>query len=414
MSHVTEAAPERTRGRHGLNRRVVAAGAGLAVLLLVLAGCSSSGAASSTASASASDKTPITLGISVPLSGAVGSSCTPMNQAMLAWFAHVNKTGGINGRQLKIDNRDDGYNASQAVTNTKAFIAEKVTAVTGQCGSLQPPAQVPLLTAAGIPFLFVFGASTTLLNPLSPDYFNLMPTYGDQLQAVVPFAFNKDGKGSVVVMNTTTPDSATSTSQIEAAAKKAGGKFLGSFTAPPGTADLTPYVLQAKALHPDYVFLNMIPQDAAVFTKAMVANDFIPPKAIVGSNAIGQTTFLATVDPSAQAKLMITSDTLVPADSANTECAKVLIAANIAIQAVTLRGCGTAQVDVKLLSDIKGTINGASIVKELESWKNVNASEIYKPLTFSKTNHVGVSSLYVTGVKSGQFYNLGTVSVPTK
>jgi branched-chain amino acid transport system substrate-binding protein len=404
MSHVTEAAPSEPRSRKTLNRRAIAIGAGVVAVALALAGCSSSTGTTS------GSKSPILLGISVPLSGAVGSSCTPMNQAMLAWFKHVNATGGVNGRKIKVDNRDDGYDASRAVTNTKAFIAEHVVAVTGQCGSLQPPAQVPLLTAAGIPFLFVFGASTTLLNPLSPDYFNLMPTYGDQLEATMPFALNKDGAGSVVVMNTTTPDSATSTQQVETATKKAGGTFLGSFTAPPGTADLTPYVLQAKALHPDYVVLNMIPQDAAVFTKAMVANDFIPPKAIIGSNAIGQTTFLATVDPSVQPKLMVASDTLVPSAAGNTECAKVLKAANIPIQSVTLRGCGTAQVDVKALTDIKGTITSAAIVKELESWKSVNASEIYKPLTFSSTNHVGVSSLYITGVKNGQFYNLGTVS----
>src|SRR5690606_34166899 len=85
-------------------------------------------------SASAGSDDPIELGISVPLSGAVGSSCTPMHKAMLAWFKHVNDSGGVNGRQIKIDNRDDGYDAARAVTNTKAFIAKKVVAVTGQCG----------------------------------------------------------------------------------------------------------------------------------------------------------------------------------------------------------------------------------------------------------------------------------------
>lgn len=407
MSEKTGVAPTRLRTRKAAGKRVVALGAGVAALMLIITGCSSS---SPSASASA-DKSPISLGISVPLSGAVGSSCTPMNQAMLAWFKHVNATGGVNGRQIKVDNRDDGYDASRAVTNTKAFVSEGVLAVTGQCGSLQPPAQMPLLTAAKIPFLFVFGASTTLLNPLSPEYFNLMPTYGDQLVSAVPFAFKHSGKGSVVIMNTTTPDSATTSSQVQAIVKKSGGKFLGSFSAPPGTADFSPYVLQMKALHPDYVILNQIPQDAARLTKVMTANNFLPTKNVIGSNAISQDTFLATVDPTLEPKLLVTSDTLVPSEAAKTQCAKVLKAADIAVQGVTLRGCGTAQVVVKAIGDVKGTLTSASIVKELETWKNVNASEIYKPLNFSHTNHVGVSSLYVTGVKDGAFYNVGTVAV---
>ncbi len=390
------------------SRRAIALGASVAALLMIVTGCSSSGTPSSSAPA---DKSPITLGISVPLSGAVGSSCTPMNQAMLAWFKHVNATGGVNGRQIDVDNRDDGYDASRAVTNTKAFISKKVLAVTGQCGSLQPPAQVPLLTAAKIPFLFVFGASTTLLDPLSPEYFNLMPTYGDQLVSAVPFAFKHSGKGTVVIMNTTTPDSATTSKQVEAIVKKSGGKFLGTFSAPPGTADFSPYVLQMKALHPDYVVLNQIPQDAARLTKVMTANNFLPTKNVIGSNAIAQDTFLATVDPTLEPKLLVTSDTLVPSAAGKTECAKVLKAAKIDIQGVTLRGCGTAQVVVKALTEAKQPLTSQSIVQELESWKNVNASEIYKPLNFSSTNHVGVSSLYVTGVKDGDFYNVGTVKV---
>ena len=143
----------------------------------------------------------------------------------------------------------------------------------------------------------------------------------------------------------------------------------------------------------------------------MAANNFLPEKNVIGSNAVAQDTFLATVDPSLEPKLLVTSDTLVPADAGKTECAKVLEAANIKVQGVTLRGCGTAQVVVKALTDTKEPLTSQGIVDELETWKNVNASEIYKPLNFSPTNHVGVSELYVTGVKDGEFYNIGTVAV---
>jgi len=330
-----------------------------------------------------------------------------MNKGMLAWFKHVNDAGGVGGLKIEVDNRDDAYDAARAVTNTKAFIAEGVVAVTGQCGSVQPPAQVPLLAAAHIPFLFSFGASTKLLNPLSPMYFNLMPTYGDQLVQEIPWVFQKEGKGSVVIMNTSTPDAQVTAGLVKDAVVKAGGTFLASYDAPPGTADFAPYVLKMKQSHPDYVVLNQTPQDAARLTQAMTSNEFAPNKNLIGSSAVSQKTFLDGVSKALQPKLLVTSDVLVPADAGTTVCANVLKAANIEIGSVTLRGCGTAQVVVKALESAAKPITSQSIVDAIESWNNVNASEVYPPLNFTKTNHVGVKSLFIFGVENGAFAKVG-------
>jgi branched-chain amino acid transport system substrate-binding protein len=384
-------------------RRLGALAAAATAAALLLSGCGASGS-------SGSGGGDIKLGISVPLSGAVGSSCAPMNQAMLAWFKHVNKVGGIDGRKISVDNRDDGYDAARSVTNTKAFIAEKVVAVTGQCGSLQPPAQLPLLNAAKIPFMYVFGASTTLLKPLSPMYFNLMPTYGNQLVSEIPWVFQHKGPGTVALMNTVTPDSPTTTNEVKAAVKSAGGTFVGSFDAPPGTADFAPYVLKMKQLHPDYVVLDQIPQDAARLTQAMTANGLSPNKYLVGSSAVSQQTFLNGVSPALQPKLLVSSDTIAPVDAGSTQCESVLKAAKIKVEDVTLRGCGTAQVVQKVLESAKKPITSQSVVAAMQSMSKVNASEIYPPVSFSATNHVGLSSLYIFGVKNGAFDKVGAVS----
>jgi ABC-type branched-subunit amino acid transport system substrate-binding protein len=261
---IPEGPAHRSPAVHRFRRSRAAAVVAGAAALAMLAACSSGGSAgdngssSSTSSAgggpaassqpnTASGDAPaggeIKLGISVPLSGSVGSSCGPMNKAMLAWFDHVNQQGGVNGAKISADTRDDGYTAARAVTNTKAFIQEKVVAVTGQCGSIQPPAQVPLVDAAKIPYLFVFGASTKLLNPLSPMYFNLMPAYGEQLVAAIPWVFEKYGKGTVAIVSTSTPDAPTTDKAVKEAVEKAGAELADTLTAPPGTADFTPFVL---------------------------------------------------------------------------------------------------------------------------------------------------------------------------
>jgi ABC-type branched-subunit amino acid transport system substrate-binding protein len=328
-----------------------------------------------------------------------------MNQAMVAWFNHVNATGGINGKKLKVDTRDDAYSAAEAVTNTRAFVAEKDVAVTGQCGSIQPPAQMPLLQTAQIPYMFVFGSCDTCTS--DSMYFNLMPDYGVQLAETIPWVFQKNGKGSVVIMTSATPGAAAITSNVESAVKQAGGTFLAAYSTPPGTADMTPFVLKMKALHPDYVILNMTPQDAAVVTKAMSAQNFAPTKNLIGSAAISQATYLSNVAPGLDPKVIVSSDVLAPSAATNTQCASVLKAANVPLSGVTLRGCGTAQVVVTALKDAKGGVTSSSVVSALESWTNVKASEVYPPITFTKTNHIGVSSLYLFGVKNGQFVVIG-------
>lgn len=368
------------------------------VLAAALAACGSSSGGSSSSST-------IPLGISVPLSGSVGSSCGPMNKGMVAWFNHVNATGGIHGRKLKVDTRDDSYQADQSVTNTRAFISQPVVAVTGQCGSIQPPAQMPLLDSAKIPYLFGFGTCTPCNG--DPMYFNLMEDYGVQLQKEVPWVFQRQGTGSVAIMTSSTPGAAQITSNVERAVKSAGGKFLASYSAPPGTADMTPYVLKMKALKPDYVILNMTPQDAAVLTKAMGAQNFEPTKDVIGSSAISQATFLSNVTPNVYPKVIVSSDVIPPSAAGGTQCSKVLTAAGVPVSGVTLRGCGTAQVDVAALMQAKQPVTSAGVVSALESWKDKKASEIYPPVSFSATNHVGVSNLYIFGVKNGQFAVIG-------
>jgi branched-chain amino acid transport system substrate-binding protein len=386
----------------------------LVVLAVLAAACSSAGSSSagapanSTGGSAAGSSNPIVLGISVPLSGAVGSSCGPMNQAMVAWFNHVNATGGVNGAQLKVDTRDDAYEAAEAVTNTRAFVAEHAVAVTGQCGSIQPPAQLPILQAASIPYLFVFGSCDTCTS--DSMYFNLMPDYGVQLAEEIPWVFQHKGTGSVVIMTSATPGAAAITSNVENAVKQAGGKFLASYSTPPGTADMTPFVLKMKALNPDYVVLNMTPQDAAVLTKAMSAENFAPTKDLIGSAAISQATYLSNVSPSLYPKVIVSSDVIPPSAAGSTQCAAVLKKAGIAVSGVTLRGCGTAQVVVAALKQTKGPVTSAGVVSAIEGWTNEKASEIYPPISFTKSNHIGVSSLYLFGVKNGQFVVIGQLS----
>jgi branched-chain amino acid transport system substrate-binding protein len=77
--------------------------------------------------------TQITIGLTTPLSGpaaAWGNTAV----AMEAWAKHVNEQGGIHGRKLRVEIKDDGYNPGRAVANLKE-IHDKVFMNVGLLGS---------------------------------------------------------------------------------------------------------------------------------------------------------------------------------------------------------------------------------------------------------------------------------------
>ena len=51
----------------------------------------------------------ITIGMSSPFSGPNGAYGLEMKEAIGAYFEHLNKTGGVNGRNLELVALDDGY-----------------------------------------------------------------------------------------------------------------------------------------------------------------------------------------------------------------------------------------------------------------------------------------------------------------
>src|SRR6201992_2989719 len=77
----------------------------------------------------------IRLGQTVPFSGPV-SVAGAVGQASLAYFAAVNKAGGINGRQIRVIAVDDGYVPPKTVEATRRLVEdENVLLMYGSVGT---------------------------------------------------------------------------------------------------------------------------------------------------------------------------------------------------------------------------------------------------------------------------------------
>jgi branched-chain amino acid transport system substrate-binding protein len=131
--------------------------AAISAFLVILAACGGGG---TTTEAGITSDT-ILLGNTNALSGAASAYGTISNAAQ-AYFSYVNDQGGINGRKIKFEILDDGYNPANTVPLTKQLVEQdKVFAVFGGLGTAPQTSVRQYLNTNKVPQIFVFTGATT-------------------------------------------------------------------------------------------------------------------------------------------------------------------------------------------------------------------------------------------------------------
>ena len=99
---------------------ITAAGA---AAVTILAACSSGGGGGGSSSSSPSSNKPITIGVSVSLTGDFSADGQAFQRGYNLWASDVNKAGGLLGRQVKFIYLDDKSDPTQGSTNVQQLIS---------------------------------------------------------------------------------------------------------------------------------------------------------------------------------------------------------------------------------------------------------------------------------------------------
>jgi len=95
----------------------------------------------------------IVIGTWAPQSGPAAAWGT-VAVAMDAYFQYINDAGGIHGRQLVLETRDDGYDPARTVSAVRELIdREQVFAFAGGVGTANGLAALPLIQRSGTPWV---------------------------------------------------------------------------------------------------------------------------------------------------------------------------------------------------------------------------------------------------------------------
>ena len=125
-------------------------------------------------------KDTILIGRSAGMTGTIAARMKPATEAITAYFDQVNAAGGVNGRQLKMINLDDGNDAKRAAENARKLVMEdKVFTLFSQSGTPQTQAVVPLLEELQVPLIGTTSGANSLRKP-NKYLFHAKASYGQE------------------------------------------------------------------------------------------------------------------------------------------------------------------------------------------------------------------------------------------
>ncbi|MDD2926807.1 ABC transporter substrate-binding protein [Rhodoferax sp.] len=130
----------------------------------------------------------ILIGQFAAMSGPAAQLGQRLQVGMQAYFAAVNAQGGIQGRNLKLVTRDDGYEPDKAVAAVKALIQEdKVFALAGAVGTPTGLAALPVITEQQVPLVGMFTGAQALREPFNRQVFHVRASYFDEGERIVQY-----------------------------------------------------------------------------------------------------------------------------------------------------------------------------------------------------------------------------------
>jgi branched-chain amino acid transport system substrate-binding protein len=128
----------------------------------------------------------LVLGQSAALSGPSGQIGQDYREGALAWFAELNRRGGIHGRQIRLVSLDDRYEPELTLRNTERLLSEDgAFALFGYVGTPTVKAVLPLVERQRIPLVAPLTGATLLRQPTPATVINLRASYQAELNQIV-------------------------------------------------------------------------------------------------------------------------------------------------------------------------------------------------------------------------------------
>jgi branched-chain amino acid transport system substrate-binding protein len=253
----------------------------LAGLGLTLAACGSSSGGGGTPQSG----TPITIGVSVSLTGDFSGDGKALVQGYDLWAQDINAKGGLLGHKVTMKYVDDASSTQQVVTNYQNLITQdKVALVFGPFSSLLTIPASTVVDRYGYAFPEPAGGGPKVFNRVLHSIFFVQPAaVEDNLVSFTKWVLSLPAAQRPATAAYATQDDPFTQPQVDKAKSllEAGGVTTASYKVYPSEPiDWTPLAQQVVNAHADVVILGTQEPDGVAFIKVFQQQHY-NPKALV-------------------------------------------------------------------------------------------------------------------------------------
>lgn len=204
------------------------------------------------------------------ITGPIAETAQELAKLTGGYLDMINSQGGVNGNQLRLALRDDGYDPKKTAPLIEQVIEQdKVVALVNSAGTAPTMAVIRsgILKKQRVPLVGVFSGAEAIRGPGSEEIFHTRATYGDEIRKIARLAstlglhrvavlYQEDAFGQGILQSIAASEQDF---RLEIVAK-AGYK--------PGTKDFGPQAKAVEAARPQAIFLMGVPDSAYQFMKA--------------------------------------------------------------------------------------------------------------------------------------------------
>ena len=277
-----------TRQRRPRPLRLPVLAAGAAIAVTTLAACSSAGSSGS-AAGPAAGQGPITIGMSLPMTGPVADVSKSGYQGYELWASQVNAAGGLLGRQVKLDMLDDGFDPNQTAADyTRLISQDHVNLLLGTFSSLLNAPASAIAARQGMLYVEPSGGAATLFTRGFTDLFFAQPgtttSLPDQFVAWIASLPASKRPATAAYVTQDDPSASPAVAVFRTKLQALGVKTVYYQVYDPSTSNFDSIAAAIAADKPQMIIQGAVADDGAQFVRSLQKLDY-NPKILFQTNA---------------------------------------------------------------------------------------------------------------------------------
>ena len=236
----------------------------------------------------------IVLGMQLPETGPASPGYKKIDDAMRGYFDYVNSKGGIGGKKIRLEVKDDGYKAGLTISTASSLInKEKVFAFVGNVGTQTHISVIKDINRRGIPDVFVNSGYTDFYKPATyPTTFAALGTYVTEAKIMGKYLKEKYADKKIGILYQTDDFGRNALKGFTEAglkfeAKKTSASFISGTQSNPG---LVSQISQLKANGVEIAIIAAVSSATAISLLTAAKLGYSPEKWVVISVGADATT----------------------------------------------------------------------------------------------------------------------------